>query len=61
MKTWPWPRVLTLLGKAGESLMLDLILDCGIFVPIESGHGSYHQLSGMYLTNLELEIWLILM
>jgi len=46
MKEAPWPRVLTLLGKDGERTMVDLILDCGIFLAIESGHGSYYQLSG---------------
>jgi telomerase reverse transcriptase len=46
MKASPWPKILALMGKEGERVMIDLILDCGIFVPIESGRGSYHQLSG---------------
>lgn len=46
MKAFPWPQVLALLGKAGERTMIDLILDCGIFLPIKSGKGTFHQLSG---------------
>ena len=46
MKEGPWPRVLTIMGKEGDHAMIDLILDCGIFVPIKSAHGSYNQLSG---------------
>lgn len=46
MKASPWPQVLGLMGKEGERTMIDLILDCGIFLPIENARGSYHQLSG---------------
>lgn len=46
MKAWPWPHVLSLLGQAGEHVMCDLILDCGVFLRIENTHGSYYQLSG---------------
>ena len=46
MKSSPWPRVLGVLGKEGEKIMIDLLLDCGIFTAIESSRGSYHQLSG---------------
>ncbi|KAM3066909.1 Telomerase reverse transcriptase [Clarireedia jacksonii] len=52
IKGWPWPQILGLLGKAGERIMVDLILDCGIFLPIENGNGSYHQLSGPPLSEL---------
>ena len=46
MKASPWPQVLALMGKEGERAMIDLILDCGIFLPVESGRGSFYQLSG---------------
>jgi telomerase reverse transcriptase len=49
MKASPWPEVLALMGKDGQKTMIDLILDCGIFVAIESSRGSYHQLSGLSL------------
>lgn len=46
LKASPWPEILALMGKQGESVMIDLLLDCGIFIPIETSRGSYHQLSG---------------
>jgi telomerase reverse transcriptase len=46
IKADPWPRILGLMGKEGERTMIDLLLDCGIFLAVESGRGTYHQLSG---------------
>jgi telomerase reverse transcriptase len=46
IKAAPWPQVLALMGKEGERVMIDLILDCGIFLPVKNGRGNYHQLSG---------------
>ena len=46
MKLTPWPQVLGLMGKEGERAMIDLVLDCGIFLPVKSARGSFHQLSG---------------
>ncbi|KAE8444198.1 hypothetical protein EG329_000795 [Mollisiaceae sp. DMI_Dod_QoI] len=54
MKAWPWPQVLALFGKQGERMMIDLILDCGIFIPVENAYGSYHQLSGQPLGELPI-------
>lgn len=46
MKSRLWQQVLLLMGKEGERAMIDLILDCGIFLEVGSGKGIYHQLSG---------------
>lgn len=46
LKAAPWPAVLALLGRSGESVMIDLLLDCAIFAPVESGYGNYAQMSG---------------
>jgi telomerase reverse transcriptase len=46
IKADPWPQVLALMGKEGERAMIDLILDCGIFLVVGSGRGAYQQLSG---------------
>jgi telomerase reverse transcriptase len=46
MKADPWPQILMLMGKEGEKMMVDLILDCGVFVEIGNGRETYHQLSG---------------
>ncbi|KAH6671184.1 hypothetical protein B0J14DRAFT_89832 [Halenospora varia] len=53
MKAPPWSQVLNLLGKEGEKLMIDLILDCGIFIEVGKGCGIYHQLSGTPLGDLQ--------
>lgn len=49
IKSSPWPQVLALFGRQGERMMIDLILDSGIFVPVENAYGSFYQLSGKSL------------
>lgn len=46
LKASSWMEILCLLGKEGDSIMLDLFLDCGIFVAGDEGLGNYYQLSG---------------
>jgi telomerase reverse transcriptase len=48
MKAWPWPQVLSLMGKEGERAMIDLIVDCGVFIAVENGCDTYHQMSGAF-------------
>lgn len=43
----PWADVLGLLGQNGEEIMIHLLLDCGIFVPLDASKGIFYQLSGM--------------
>jgi hypothetical protein len=42
-----WCRLLSYLGRGGDLIMVELLLDCGIFVPLSSGNGNLYQLSGM--------------
>lgn len=46
MKEMPWTKILAAMGNEGEKTMIDLIMDCGIFVPVVGGQGNYFQLSG---------------
>lgn len=46
LKNTLWADVLGLLGKEGERIMLDLILEFGIYVAVESGRENYYQLCG---------------
>ena len=46
LKGAAWTGVLNLLGKEGDQIMLDILLDCGLFVAIDEGQGNYYQLSG---------------
>lgn len=36
-----------LLGKSGEQIMIDLLIDTAIFLPVRAGHGNMYQLSGI--------------
>ena len=42
-----WTNLLDVLGKGGDGIMLDLILECGLFVAVDKGQGNYFQLSGL--------------
>lgn len=52
MKAWPWPQILALMGKSGEKVMTNLVLDTGVFVAVIGGQGTYHQLSGKPRTSI---------
>jgi hypothetical protein len=42
----PWCKLLSLLGRGGDLIMVDLLLDCGLFVPAMDGIHGFRQLSG---------------
>lgn len=46
LKQMPWQHLLSLLGRAGEGMMINMLLDCAIFIPIQIGQSNYYQLSG---------------
>ena len=46
LKGSAWTAILDLLGKEGDQIMLEVLLDCGMFVAIDEGQGNYYQLSG---------------
>ena len=48
LKGSSWSDVLGLLGKEGDRIILDLVMDCGIFRAGDEGQGNYYQLSGRY-------------
>ncbi|MCJ1384110.1 hypothetical protein MMC17_007226 [Xylographa soralifera] len=52
MKDAAWSSILKVLGKAGDQIMLDMILDCGLFVEVEVGKNNFYQLSGAPLSEL---------
>ncbi|RYP91931.1 hypothetical protein DL770_001991 [Monosporascus sp. CRB-9-2] len=54
LKRAPWPQLLLLLGQSGERIMMDLLLDCAIFVPVNAGTNNYSQISGKPLSDTEL-------
>ncbi|KAI0548296.1 hypothetical protein F4679DRAFT_325591 [Xylaria curta] len=50
----PWPQLLALLGKSGDCIMIDLLLDCAIFVAIDVGTNNVCQISGRTLSGIPL-------
>lgn len=46
LKTRPWTDLLNFLGKDGEQIMLDLLLNAAVYMSVENGRGNYYQLSG---------------
>ncbi|KAF3355829.1 hypothetical protein VdG1_06567 [Verticillium dahliae VDG1] len=52
LKKSPWPELLMLLGKSGESIMIDLLVDGAMFTPIQAGLDNMYQLSGVPLSEL---------
>ncbi|KAJ9228282.1 hypothetical protein DTO271D3_5664 [Paecilomyces variotii] len=55
LKRAPWTEVLDLMGQNGEEIMLRLLLDCGIFSCMDNEKGAFYQLSGIPLSELELD------
>lgn len=53
LKGAQWNKVLNLLGKDSERVMLNMIICCGIYVMVENGRGNFYQLSGTPMTDLK--------
>lgn len=49
LKQEPWPQLMLLLGQSGERIMMDLLLDCAMFLPVNAGTNNYVQISGKHL------------
>ncbi|KAF5723392.1 telomerase reverse transcriptase [Fusarium mundagurra] len=50
----PWPQLLALLGRAGEKIMINLLVDASIYLELEAGFNNYYQLTGVPLAELDL-------
>lgn len=46
LKAEPWNTIVHLLGRRGDAIMRSLLLDCGVFVPLQAGKENFYQLSG---------------
>ena len=53
LKESPWPQLLMLLGREGDRIMIDLLIDCAIFRAVKAGKGNFYQLSGIPISKLE--------
>lgn len=55
LKSPLWCRLHALLGQGGDRILMDLLLECSIFLPIEKNVGNYYQLSGVPISELKFE------
>ncbi|KAK7527629.1 uncharacterized protein IWZ02DRAFT_131593 [Phyllosticta citriasiana] len=53
LKRPPWSELLVVLGHGGDSLMIELLMSCGIFVVLQGSCGNCYQLSGTPLTDID--------
>jgi telomerase reverse transcriptase len=53
LKEPTWCRLLALLGQRGDRIIIDMLLDCAIFLPVTGGIGNYIQLSGIPMSDLK--------
>lgn len=61
VKSSPWPEVLKLLGRGGDLLMIDLLVDCALFRRVECGRGNYYQISGKpWIRSLQFDTLILL-
>ncbi|KGQ00641.1 hypothetical protein PAAG_12683 [Paracoccidioides lutzii Pb01] len=52
LKNSPWTDVFGLLGQTCAEVMLHLLLDCAVFTEVDGKNGSFYQLSGIPLSEL---------
>ncbi|KAF2810104.1 uncharacterized protein BDZ99DRAFT_304375 [Mytilinidion resinicola] len=48
-----WCKLHSHLGQGGDRIMIDLLLDCGIFRPLQGQNGNYVQISGFPVSELK--------
>lgn len=46
LKAPVWCRLQALLGSGGDKVIMDMLLECAMFRPVEGGTANYYQLSG---------------
>ena len=46
LKTSPWTSLVAMLGAHGYLTMLELVLGCGVFLPVAKGSNTVYQASG---------------
>ena len=56
MKNAVWAELLGLLGQEGDRIILDMILGCGIYLPLESGRDNCYQVCGVSFLSLSLSL-----
>lgn len=53
LKRQAWSTLPSVLGKAGEGILSNMLMECGVFVPVHGDGGNLTQLSGTPLCDLK--------
>jgi len=48
-----WCRLHALLGRGGDRMIMNLLLECALFCPVSGGTGNFYQLSGVPVPDLK--------
>ncbi|KAF2630853.1 hypothetical protein BU25DRAFT_249279 [Macroventuria anomochaeta] len=48
-----WCRLHAVLGEGGDRIMIDLLMDCAIFRPVDDKFANYYQMSGPPVSDME--------
>ena len=54
LKQKPWTSLPSMLGKEADAIACSMLLDCGLFIALTSGHDNLYQLSGVPLSEVPL-------
>jgi telomerase reverse transcriptase len=53
LKEPTWCRLHALLGQRGDRIIIDMLLECAVFLTVNGGSGNYIQLSGIPISDLK--------
>ncbi|KAK4992675.1 Telomerase reverse transcriptase [Elasticomyces elasticus] len=52
LKNQPWSSLPSLIGKDAQRVLIDLFMECGIYIPVNAGNDNLSQISGTPLPDL---------
>ncbi|KEY71113.1 hypothetical protein S7711_00935 [Stachybotrys chartarum IBT 7711] len=52
LRDHPWPSLLALMGQSGAKIMVHLLLNCCLFLALNTGENNYYQICGSPLSDL---------
>ncbi|KAH7077248.1 hypothetical protein FB567DRAFT_146392 [Paraphoma chrysanthemicola] len=55
LKAPVWCRLQAVLGPGGDKIIMDMLLECAMFRPVEGGTANYYQLSGNPISDVRPE------
>jgi telomerase reverse transcriptase len=53
LKEPTWCRLQALLGQGGDRIIMNMLLECAVFLPVDGGISNCYQLSGIPISDLK--------